>query len=259
MNSSNLAITPQALAQNLPKALRRQMEKRISEEQQGTRARTLELRLSQRLTQEQLFRFSYIPFVICAVAWDWADSCINLGQLVGHTSPQPVRRRLNRAKHTIRALKRQYDQYRSRFLESSHFQQEDDNMLLFQDDLARYFTNILHCISNELTCQHPSLDTDTRFMVEAAYVGRIVLDSVFAYSRQQSSLVGSIIGRPVADILCTEMYQLHTALGLYIGAYSLTTETWSAHQKQMVAELLSYIHDIQLFFTEEQQPSVINS
>lgn len=92
---------------HLPPTERKKFERRHQElkELEAQREIQKELKLSQILDAETSMRFAYVPFVVAQLAWDYADTIVDVASML---KLHPTKK-LCRA---VRELKRQYDRVR---------------------------------------------------------------------------------------------------------------------------------------------------
>ncbi len=93
--------------------------------------------LSELLDQDTFLRFGYVPFVIAEVAWDYADTAIDIAILMRLSPTKKLCR-------CIRELRREYLGFKRKYFDSSHLDSEEDNMELFIDELSQFFNDRFH-------------------------------------------------------------------------------------------------------------------
>lgn len=113
---------------HLPPTERKKFENKHKELKELEVRRELqnEQKLSEILDSETLMRFAYVPFVVAQLAWDYADTIVDVASML---KLHPTKK-LCRA---VRELKRQYDRVRDEFTNHAHRDSEIDNMYVFED------------------------------------------------------------------------------------------------------------------------------
>lgn len=174
-------------------------------------------RVSELLDEDMLFRFGYVPFVIAAVAWDYADSLINLAIVQRHKETRRISRE-------VRELKRDYDIMRQGYIDNAHERGEQDNMILFQEELSDVFNPLARDINTEIKRAFPDIDEQQLTIVCAVYMCRVVLDALFRYAQDIESEVAKIIGFQPGHIVPKHMHRLYSLVMDYAGDNRLSSE-----------------------------------
>lgn len=120
---------------HLPPTERKKFEKRHQQlkKLEAQREQQKEQKLSEVLDSETLMRFAYVPFVVAQLAWDYADTIVDVASML---KLHPTKK-LCRA---VRELKRQYDRVRDEFTNYAHRDSEIENMYVFEDGVSDLFS-----------------------------------------------------------------------------------------------------------------------
>jgi len=165
---------------HLPPTERNKFEKRHQQLKkfEAQRKQQKEQKLSEVLDSETLMRFAYVPFVVAQLAWDYADTIVDVASML---KLHPTKK-LCRA---VRELKRQYDRVRDEFTNYAHRDSEIDNMYVFEDGVSDLFSLYLKNIEFDLKSEYPDLGEDNRNYLLAIYQCHIVLQCIYRYAEMQ--------------------------------------------------------------------------
>lgn len=213
------------LKKHLPPAERNKFEKRHHElkELNARREQQQEHKLSEILDTETLMRFAYVPFVVAQLAWDYADTIINIASFLRlHPTKKLCR--------AVRELKRQYDIVRDEFTNHAHRDSEIDNMYVFEDGVSDLFSLYLKNIEFDLKKEYPDLDGEYRSYLLAIYQCHIVLQSIYRYAEMQTKKIEKIVGHKIGDVLPSELRRLDILVIAFVGDKPIS-EKFDAQQK----------------------------
>lgn len=168
------------------------------------------LRLSRMLDSETLFRFAYVPFVICELVWDYADTIVSITKYLKLHETKP----LNRA---IKELRTSYDRRRAKFVDSEHHASEQENMLVFEDGVHSIFKLYVTNLRCDLKSEYPELQRSHLDLMEAVYQCWILLKSLYRYVDGQERKIARLLKRNVGHVLPEEIYRLGHIIQAYIG------------------------------------------
>lgn len=167
-----------------------------------------------KVDKQTLFLFAYVPFVIAEVAWDYADTCLNLAALMRLHETKPLCRR-------IKALRLEYDRKRS-MIDREHRDIETDNMVAFQEDYKEYFTKLNISIQNEVNREHPGLNTESLMLISGAYSCAVVLRSMFKYVGILEKRIAALLGiKTIGSIIISEIRELERIILQFAGEESI--------------------------------------
>ncbi len=201
-----------SIKKHLPPSERKMFEKRHKEliDAKAKREAEEELKLSEILDSETLMRFAYIPFVVAQLAWDYADTVIDVSTLLRlHPTKKLCR--------AIRELKRRYDNVRAEFTNYAHRDSEIDNMYVFEDGVSDLFSLYLKNIEFDLKKEYPDLEGDYKVMLLSVYQCHIVLKAIYRYAEMQRDKIEKIVGHRIGDILPVELRKLDILIMEFIG------------------------------------------
>lgn len=185
----------------------------IQDEIKHQREITIE-EIKSKIDKETLFLFSFVPFVIAEIAWDYADSCINLAILLRIYETKRLSRR-------IRELRREYDWKRSRMDPGSR-KIETENMLAFQEDYKEFFSHLHHNIQEQINATYPGQCFDMQLLISGAYSCAVVLRSVFKYVDIMQNKIAALLGiTAVGSIIVSELRELEKIIIQFAGEESI--------------------------------------
>lgn len=231
---------------HLPKEVRKQVEARQAKliELQEERERERELKLSEILDSETMMRFGYVPFVIAALAWDYADSILNMA---AYLRIQKVKRLCR----SVKELKKDYDYLRAPYIDQAHQQSEENNMYVFEDGVNDVFNLYLADIGFDIKSEYPNLDHEYVLYLKAIYQCHIVLKSIFRYAQIQTSKVEKIVGHKIGDIIPSQLRKLDTLIMAFIGDKPVSKK-FEAQQATYAETLANRMCQIELCENEDE-------
>lgn len=207
---------PDAMARmfekSLPKEQRaafRQQQARLKHDAEVAEQREKD-KLFDILDSETLMRFAYVPFVVAELAWDYAESILDLVSYMKIDAVKGVGR-------AIRQLRREYEQLRAPYIDAKHRNSELDNMLVFEDGVKDLTSLFLVNLKADLKSEYPDLEDDCHYLLLAVYECLIVLRALFYYASKQRELMAGKVGHPIGDILPPQLRKLETLVQCYIG------------------------------------------
>ena len=174
--------------------------------------------IKQRIDKETLFLFAFVPFVIAEVAWDFADTCIDIAIILRLTPTKKLCRR-------IRELRKEYDFKRSRFIDNAHRDLETDNMIAFQEDYKEYFSTLVKSINDQVDTQHPGLEYQSRLLISGAYSCAVVLRALFDYASFMERKIADLLGiDSTGSIIIPELRELEKIILQFAGEESINND-----------------------------------
>lgn len=223
---------------HLPPEERKKFEKRHQELKKIEAAREYqkELKLSEILDSETLMRFAYVPFVVAQLAWDYADTIINVSSILKLDSTKKLCR-------AVRELKRRYDNVRAEFTNNAHLDSEVENMYVFEDGVSDLFSLYLKNIEFDLNSEYPQLDSEYRSYLLAIYQCHIVLQSIYRYTEMQKVKIEKIVGHRIGDVLPAELRKLDILVMAFVGDKPVSSkfDTQQKTYAQCIANRMSLI------------------
>lgn len=183
--------------------------------QQPKRREISDEEITKKIDKQTLFLFAFVPFVIAEIAWDYADSCIDLAILQRiHETKRLCRR--------IRELRREYDRMRSKFIDAEHRAIETDNMLAFQDDYKAFFSKLNINIKGRIDIEHPGLCYDSKLLISGAYSYAVVLKAMFKYVNIMEKRIAQLLGVELTGtIIINELRELSEIILQFAGEDSI--------------------------------------
>lgn len=237
------------LKKHLPPADRKKLENRHRQlkEMETQIEQMREQKLSEILDQETLIRFAYVPFVVAQLAWDYADTIVNLASILRlHPTKKLCR--------SVRELKRQYDIVRDEFTNHAHRDSEIDNMYVFEDGVSDLFSLYLKNIEFDLKKEYPDLDGEYRSYLLAIYQCHIVLQSIYRYAEMQTKKIEKIVGHQIGDVLPKELRRLDILVMAFVGDNPISAK-FDAQQKTYAQCLANRMTLIELNDVDKEKDS----
>ncbi len=206
-------------------------------------------KLSEILDYDTLLRFGYVPFVIAEVAWDFADTVINLAIINRQHSTKKLCR-------ILRELRKEYLRMKQSVLDEAHLNSEQKNMETFEDELNDYFHKLYSTNVDELLNEYPNIDEDRRMMIAESYLCYFVLQALFRYTSNISAKVAKAVGHPIGNILPDELRKLSKEIIKFAEDCPINSEIMTS-KESFVSELVNYINDIELYEDEKAIPRIV--
>lgn len=170
--------------------------------------------IKQKIDKETLFLFAFVPFVIAEIAWDYADSCIDLCILMRITETKKLCR-------CVRELRREYDRKRYK-IDQEHRNIETENMLAFQEDYKEFFSHLHHNIQEQINTTYPGQCYEMQLLITGAYSCAVVLRSVFKYVDIMQTKIAALLGiTAVGSIIVSELRELEKIIIQFAGEESI--------------------------------------
>ncbi|MCM1438989.1 MAG: hypothetical protein NC131_07230 [Roseburia sp.] len=196
------------------------------------------------LTREELFRFSYVPFVIAELAWDYADTVLYCAQQLGN----PITRKLSRA---IRNARNEYDRLRRQFIDSDNREREIENGYVFEECTKHITSQLLTNIQCDIRSAYPELNDESRDLLIATYQCHITSAALLKYIERQRRMIERRLKRRVGDILPPSYYTMHRLIPEFIGDKP-ATEKFRKLMQQYIDTFATQIGLVELNNTEPE-------
>lgn len=198
--------------------------------------------ISKALTNDELHRVAYLPFVIAEVVWDYADSLVNLAVYLRDRRTKPLCR-------AVRELRREYERERAHFIDSKHREVEEGHMIGFQEDMGQHTAKLGYCIDNAISKRYGRLDEASHQLVECAYMAVIWHKALFKYCSWADALIERKCGRASHSIMPDEVQRLGILLPQFAGDIEIPTDT--PEMNAWRDALCNHIHSIELIPDKE--------
>lgn len=157
--------------------------------------------LAKKLGEDNLFRFGYVPFVISELAWDYADTVIDLAIIMKLNKVKPLCR-------AIKALRTDYLRLHNAHVDKEHYESEKDNMIVFEEGVKQVFDLYIVNLKCDLASEHPELSSERIAFLTAIYQCWIVVKSLLLYASRQADKVAKIVGHPIGNIIPWQVRKL---------------------------------------------------
>lgn len=203
--------------------------------------------LHETLSEEAVFSITYVPYVIAEVAWDYADTILDYAAIMRLRETKPLCRE-------IRELRRQYDRERYKIINDKWRASETDNMIMFQETLSDFFSDIQKYVVNNLTAKYGEIEFNTRMLVGASYACRIVMTALQRYCTAQEKIVTSILGYSIGNTLYPkELKRLYLLVKEFAGDTTLDEANFAKYENEKADELAQFIADTEINDEDKQQ------
>lgn len=197
-----------------------------------------EIKLSQMLDHETIFRVSYIPMVITNLSWDYADTIILM-------ATQLRIQKVKKLSRSIRELKVDYDRISSPFIIDAYKKSDEDNMFSYEEEVRDLFKLYLVNIECDVRSEYPELSDEYVIFVKSVYICHIVLQSIFSYADLQKNRLETIIGHKIGKIIPTHLLALDKLVLEYVADYPIS-ESFRKQQATYASSLANRMLRIEL-------------
>lgn len=194
------------------------------------------LDISKALTQEELYRVAYLPFVIAEVVWDYVDTILDLACVM---RLQPTKR-LCRA---MRELRRDYDRSRSRFIDDKSREVETEHMIAFQDEFRAYFNKLWLAVKSNLRQRHGQLEENSEMLVCSVHMAMVCFKALRKFTYWADDLIESKCGRANHSIMPDQIRRLGILLPEFAGNCQIDLDT--PEMEMWRDTLYNHIHSIE--------------
>lgn len=239
------------LAKVSPAEVRREVERLKAQKREELKRAVAEkverdkAKLHATLSEEAIFSITYVPFVIAEVAWDYADTLLDLAVIMKLHATKKLCR-------AIKELRREYDRNRFRIINDSWRKSETENMLMFEEVLSDYFGKVYKSYKEALQQTYNDLNTESVELIATVYECLTVIDALQRYCQAQEKVVASILGYEIATIVPDEIRRLKLLVAEFAGDCRLP-DSYKDMRKQFADELAEYINDTELNDTDKEQ------
>lgn len=198
------------------------------------------------LTEDGVFSITYVPFVIAEVAWDYADTILNLAAMM----------RLRETKKLCRAIKDlriEYDRKRFEVIDDNWRKSETENMIMFQETLSEeYFGKIYRTFKDKLMQSYSDLEENSVMLIASVYCCKTVIAGLMRYCQAQEKVVSAILGYEINSIMPKQVNRLNTLVSEFVGDSPLTDIEPTI--RVFAEELAEYINDTEINETDKSTP-----
>lgn len=190
------------------------------------------------LSEDAIFSITYVPFVIAEIAWDYADTMLDLAAMM----------RLHETKKLCRAIKDlriEYNRKRFEVIDDNWRKSETENMIMFQETLSHeYFGKIYGTFKDKLMQTYPELETNSVMLIASVYCCKTVIAGLMRYCQAQEKVVSSILGYEINSIMPKQVSRLDTLVSAFIGDSPL--KDIEPTIREFAEELAEYINDTEI-------------
>lgn len=166
--------------------------------------------VTETFNREELFRISYVPFVIAELVWDYADSVVLMAaELNIKETREPSR--------LIRQAREKYKRWQVEMLKKDFTDIEMANAYVYEDATAHITGQFIMNLRADLKRCYPNLTTGTVHLLEATYQCLIMFRALMLYMERQRDRVFKRTGKNMGFMLPKEFLYLKHLIPLYIG------------------------------------------
>lgn len=202
------------------------------------------------LSEDAIFSIMYVPFVIAEIAWDYADTILDLAAMM----------RLHETKKLCRAIKetrKDYDRDRYKIINNKWRESETENMIMFQETLSEFFSKVYKTYREKLMQKYSDLEENSLMLIASVYVCRTVLKGLHRYTDAQEKIVSAILGYEIASLFPKQLTTLNKLVIEFAGD-SPIDEDEDGVQTRFAEELAEYINDTEINDENKSTPITNN-
>lgn len=186
---------------------------KMEHKQKQTSALMEELKLQRcgrMFDKEELFRFSYVPFVIAELVWDYADTVIIQAQVLRNTATIKLSREIRKARAEFVSLRRPY-------MIGDARERQIENGYLFEEGVGHITKQMLSNIRIDIQKEYPELEEDSRNLLVAVYQCHILSKALLRYMAKQKTATEKRVGHAIGDIMPKAYYVMDKLIPEFIG------------------------------------------
>lgn len=243
-----VTMTPEQVIQEMERRKRAAREAALRAiEEKAERDKRL---LHETLSEDAIFSITYVPYVIAEVAWDYADTILDLAVIM----------RLSETKKLCRAIKetrKDYDRDRYKIINNKWRESETENMIMFQETLSDFFNTVYKTYREKLMQKYSDLEENSLMLIASVYVCRTVLKGLHRYTDAQEKIVSAILGYEIASLFPKQLTTLNKLVIEFAGD-SPIDEDEDGVQTRFAEELAEYINDTEINDENKSTPITNN-
>nr|DAL02839.1 MAG TPA: Histone H1-like protein Hc1 [Caudoviricetes sp.] len=200
--------------------------------------------------REETFRFAYVPFVIAELAWDYADTVIDMAYRVHN----PATRRLSRA---IRNARAEYNSLRHKYIDAESREREIKNGYVFEDATQHITSQLMADIRCDIQSEYPDLNDESRDLLLAVYQCHITSRALLLYLDRQTAQIEKRVGHRIGKMLPPSYYVMDKLIPEYIGDKP-ASDHFKQLMKQYINKFTAQIESVELNDTTEAPKQTTN-
>lgn len=174
-------------------------------------------KLAKKLGRENIFRFGYVPLVISELAWDYADTIVDLAE---EFSSCGIRKRCR----SIKELRSDFLRYRNRYIDAEHHDCEIENMYTFEKCVGDIFRTFIINLKCDLIRAQPDISAEKIMYITAIYQCDVVIGALLRYANKQSGKVTKIVGHTIGNIIPRQVLRLADIIKEFVRDYPVSQE-----------------------------------
>lgn len=184
-----------------------------------------------------VFRLGYVPFVVAEVVWDYIDSFVNAAA-AGH------RQEIKRTCRVLRSLRRDYQKYRSQWMNKQYLEGEEHNMLVFEDEARSVFNGYFLSMPNGICPDvRKALDQEDIYLLQAAHGCILTMIALERFVDKVCSEAEAACGEPWPNPIPTQTLMAVKAVMGCVG-YIPFFKSFRKTKEMAIAHLLALMDGI---------------
>lgn len=174
--------------------------------------------IGEALDTPTLFRVAYLPFVMCEVVWDMADTVIDSCIIM---RLQPTKKLCR----TIRQLRTSYERFRVPYQHGKQYEIEREHREMFIDGINPVLSTLCDGVKAEITKLYGVMEVESMWLLQAVYSALAMYRALKLYAKDCDRVIDEACGRSSHTILPDEVLKLQGLLEAFAGDCSLPANT----------------------------------
>ena len=182
--------------------------------------------------KDELLKMAALLFIIGRLAWDYADTVLDLAsqmKLGGETK---------RISRTIREIRRRWEIFRQKDFDSSHDRKEYDLAMLFEELTRRHLNRLCNAIRVEVSKRYELTDEQI-MLVQAVMQTLCVYDAMKMYAGQCDRFIKAYYPTAPHSIMPDEFPQMARLIPRFIPDYYYQSESKELTSRILLNEINS--------------------
>lgn len=189
------------------------------------------------MSRDELFRVSYIPYVLSNIVVDWADTICNQTAALGLSETKKLSRQLREA---IKG----YEQSRQKHCLAQYREKEDNHALDFQEVyFGTYFAELNSDLLNHIRYCYPTMKPDKQYLIVSCFICKIIMSALEDYVRWCNKLVKQYFPHRNKTMMPMYMLEISKLVPQFITEYRSILSNQDL--EPMVQKLVSLFHAIE--------------
>lgn len=179
--------------------------------------------IGETLSDEELLRVAYVPFVVCRLVWDYVDTILDLCVILKRSETKKLCR-------AVRELRQQYQRQRYPIIDKEHDDGEERNMYIFENFINVKLNVLAVNIAGAISMEHPDLSQEYSDLLKAVYMAHALLKAVKQFSNKMTSKAAKRLKMSLGSMLPKSVHALDSIILDFAGDKRLSDEFMKREQ-----------------------------